>query len=215
METLSPPKLPLSWEERAEFPDVLRVAASLKEYWELVDELPYRIEYADGEIISIMGQASIPHEILVIWLGTLFNNLFSTFEPGTFNVVGSNAKIQPPDTRKSFNADLSVVRGQPDIYELPSGRVSKSILINPEIIVEVLSDSTRQFDQSTKLDAYKTILSLRHVLFVDQSTPEVRTFSRSDSPNEWINRDYFSLNELVRVGEFALPMRDIYRTLPA
>ncbi|MBX2799856.1 MAG: Uma2 family endonuclease [Myxococcales bacterium] len=52
---------------------------------------------------------------------------------------------------------------------------------NPVVIVEVLSDSTRTYDRTEKLERYKTIPSLRHVVLVEQDAPDVEVWSRSDA----------------------------------
>ena len=58
-------KMPVTFAGREEGPDELRVPATLDEYWELVEEVDYKIEYLNGEIISFMGQATDTHETLV------------------------------------------------------------------------------------------------------------------------------------------------------
>ncbi|MCY7350082.1 MAG: Uma2 family endonuclease [Cytophagaceae bacterium] len=206
MQTLSPPKLPLSW---VEIPDELRVAATLEEYWNLVDEVDYQIEYADGEIFSFMGEASIPHEALVIALGVQFSAYFNAINDCI--VLGSNVKIQPPDSNKSFNADVSVVRGKPEMREVVVGRQRRKGLSNLEIVVEIFSDSTRKFDQTTKLEAYKTIPSLRHVLFVEQHAVSARVVSRPQEPGEWVVRNLSSADDFVQLDDFQFKLGDVYR----
>jgi Uma2 family endonuclease len=209
METLSPSKIPLSW---LEIPDELRVSATLEEYWSLVDEVNYPIEFVDGEIFSFMSEASLPHEVIVARLAYLFVPYFDTL--GDCIVVSSNLKIQPPDINKSLNADVSVIRGKPEWREVVVGRQRRRGLSNPEIIVEIFSNSTRKFDQTTKLAAYQTMPSLRHVLFVEQHTPFVRVVSRVEDTDEWTAREYSNENDQVQLGSFAFRLGDVYHNLP-
>ena len=131
-----------------------------------------------------------------------------------YRVLGSNVKIFSEASTGSLNADLSVIKGPSEYKVLPSGRLSKAIILNPEIVVEVLSASTRKYDRNEKLDCYKTIPSLRHIVFVDQQRPGVEVYSRLTEPNQWLNVDYRSLADTVRVGELMLPMSEIYRKTP-
>ncbi len=210
METLSPPKIPLSW---LDIPDELRVPATLEEYWSLVDEVDYQIEFVDGEIFSFMSEASLPHEVIVARLAYLFVPYFDTL--GDCVVVSSNLKIQPPDFNKSFNADLSMVRGKPEWREVVVGRQRRKGLSNPEIIVEIFSTSTRRFDQTTKLAAYQTMPSLRHLLFVEQHTPFARVVSGVKESEDWVVREYSAEEDRVQLGDFSFQLGDVYRNLPA
>lgn len=124
-----------------------------------------------------------------------------------YRVMGSNVKLFSELSTGSLNADLSVVKGPSDFEVLPSGRLSKLIIKNPEIVVEVLSASTRNYDVTEKLACYKTIPTLQYVLFVDQR----KVYSRLSTPGQWLNIDYRLLTDTVVVGELTLPMQEIYR----
>ena len=197
--------------ERDEAPDIIRVPATWEEYLELAEVVPYNIEYYEGEIIS-MGSASLLHESLVSRLIALFSNHYDDLE--AYAVLASNVKIYVPDCQAEFNADLSILKGEPDYLQLPSGRLSSVSYKNPEVIVEVLSKSTKNFDKAGKLDCYKTIASLQHVVFVDQLKVSVSVVMRTGEPNQWLTTDYNSLDDVVLLGDLALPLRSIYRKTP-
>ncbi|MBC8154140.1 MAG: Uma2 family endonuclease [Bacteroidetes bacterium] len=211
METVAQ-KLPVTFDEREPGPDELRVPATLDEYWELVEEVDYAIEYLNGEIISFMGQASDVHETLFARLIYLLEKHFDA--DLTYRVMGSNVKTFSEASAGSLNADLSVVKGPSDFKVLPSGRLSKAIIRNPEIVVEVLSPGTRNYDVSEKLICYKMIPTLQHVLFVDQKRPYASVYSRLPEPDQWLNVDYCLLTDTVKVGDLTLPMQEIYRKTP-
>jgi len=94
---------------------------------------------------------------------------------------------------------------------LPGGKVSKVRIKNPEIVVEVLSKSTRAYDQSDRLDQYRLIPSLKHILFVSQESVFARVYSRLDQPDQWLDADYRSIDDVVRLGSLDLPLRSVYR----
>ena len=187
--------------------ELLVLPATWEEYIDLIDKTPYTIQYLNGEII--MSQATGDHELLVGVLIWLLNNVY--IDQIDYRVLGSNIKIVVPNREGDFNADVSIVRGSCEYALTPAGNVSKMRIKNPEIVVEVLSKSTRKFDLSDKLGYYKLIPSLRHILFVEQHLPCVSVYSRTNVPDEWLNHDYRSLESIVRMGEVELPMADIYR----
>ncbi len=207
------PKIPLSLQERDEAgsPDVIRVPATWEDYLELAELVPYNIDYLNGELIS-MSQATDLHEQLIIQLGRIFDQLFD--DQPTYRVLGSNVKICVTEGGAEFNADLSIVNGPSEYVTLPSGHVSKVRIKNPEIIIEALSKSTKAYDQSDKLDQYRLIPSLQHILFVSQEEVFARSYSRADQPNAWHDADYRSINDVVRLGALELPLQRVYRKTP-
>ena len=200
--------IPMTLAERGAAPDELRIPATWDEYVELAGEVPYNIEFLNGEIIS-MSQATVLHEQLITQIATLFNNILD--DQPDYRVLGSNVKICVSPGNAEFNADLSIVQGEPEYVTLPSGKVSTVRVKNPEIVVEVLSKSTKAYDQSDKLDQYRLIPSLQHILFVSQEAVFARLYSRTDKPDQWIDTDYRLLTDTILVGELALPMQKIYR----
>ena len=221
-------KIPMTLQEydNAMLPDrsgILRVPATWEEYLELAEQVPYNIEYYDGEIIikyvdsydgeiSSMSQATDLHEQLITQLATLFNNLLD--DQPDYRVLGSSVKICISEGGPEFNADLSVIKGPSEYVTLPSGKVSTVRIKNPEIVVEVLSKSTKAFDQSDKLDQYRLIPSLKHILFISQEEVFARIYSRTEQPDQWFDADYRSIDDTVRMGSLALPLRKIYRKTP-
>ena len=202
------PKIPLTLAERDAAPDILRVPATLEEFWELSELTEYNIEYFNGEIIS-MGQATPLHESLIGRLITLLNGFYDAFED--YYVLSSNVKIYAEACVAAFNADFSVAKEPYDFVTLPSGNLSTVAIKNPELVGEVFSPSTKRFDESDKLECYKTIPTLKHVLFVDPTRPYAVVHARTDEPDAWLSHTYRSLDDTVRLGYLALPMREIYR----
>jgi Uma2 family endonuclease len=187
--------------------ELLRLPATWEEYISVVDEAPYTIQFLNDELI--MSQASRFHESLVIVIAILLDSLYPVQEG--YDVLGSNVKIVIPDRAGDVNADLSVVK-EPVAYGTTSGGSASTMRVeNPIVVVEVLSKSTRKFDQGEKMNYYKLIPSLQHILFVDQLQPFASVYSRTNVPDEWLNRDYRTLESTVRLGALELPMSAIYR----
>ena len=198
-------KLPDTLEEE----ELLYLSATWEEYLDITEESLYTVQFLNGEII--VSQATDIHEELIGTLIWLFKNAF--LNQPQCRVLGSNVKIAVSEQQNDFNADLSVVRGPSEYALTPGGRISKARIKNPEIIVEVLSKSTRKFDMTEKITYYKLIPSLQYILFVDQYRPFASVYSRTGVPDEWLNNDYRTLDSVVRLGDLELPMAAIYREM--
>ncbi len=196
-------KLPDTLEED----ELLRLPTTWEEYIDAVDSVSCTVQFLNNELI--MSQASAAHETLVGVLIWLFNN--SYFDQDTYRVLGSNIKIVIPNHQGDVNADLSVVKEPVEYGTTPAGQLTTMRIKNPEIVVEVLSKSTRKFDLTEKLTYYKLIPSLQYLLFVDQYRPFASVYSRTGVPDEWLNHDYRTLDSVVRLGDLELPMEAIYR----
>ena len=196
-------KLPNSLESD----ELLCVPATWKEYVSLVEDTPYTIQFLNGEIIG--SQPDVEHECLVATMGYLLGNYYKDLD--NYLVLGSNINIAISVGQCDVKADVSVVKCPVDYGVLPIGRPEQTQYTNPEIVVEVLSKSTRKFDLGEKLSYYKLIPSLQHILFVEQTRPYASVYSRTNVPDEWMNHDYRTLENTVRLGDLELPMSAIYR----
>ncbi len=190
--------------------ELLRLPATWEEYLEVAEESSHTVQFLNDEIIVI--QATSTHEALVIRIGALllayFDNLADSYQ-----VFGSNVKIVVVERQSDFNADVSVAKEPLEHSTTPAGRSSKTLVKNPEIVVEVLSKSTRKFDLTEKITYYKLIPSLQYILFVDQYRPFASVYARTGVPDEWLNHDYRTLDSVVRMGDLELPMAAIYRKM--
>ena len=107
--------------------------------------------------------------------------------------------------------DVVIVCQTPQI----TGRNGIDVLENPEVIIEVLSDSTELFDRSgmpasEKFDCYKQIPSVSEYVLVSSKKKKVEVFRRTNA-NEWLLHDYRTDDEPVTIGTRAFQLSEIYR----
>ncbi|HOY18020.1 MAG TPA: Uma2 family endonuclease [Haliscomenobacter sp.] len=181
-----------------------RIPASEEEYFAIAEQLPFKVEYHNSEIIT-MGLASYFHEIIVAnWIFILRSIL-----PDEFTVLGSNSGIQIPKFEGGYYLpDVMVVKGEPAFK--PN---SSAIITNPYLIVEIHSPSTAQFDSDIKLPEYKQQESLQQIIYVNQDRAQVSSYRRTDQPNTWINQEFFNLEEVMQVEGQEVLIKDIYRKI--
>lgn len=88
------------------------------------------------------------------------------------------------------------------------------IASDPRAVFEVLSPSTRVFDHSKKLEEYKSVASLRHILLIDGDSAEVIAYARN-ADGLWVASTFAGLEAVLDFPDmgFSLPMAEIYRDL--
>lgn len=185
---------------------VVAIPATWEEFWEFLQETTYRVEYHNDNII-VMGLAAFIHELLVGQLITLL----TIFYRGTdFLVAGSNVGVKTDGLKKGYyNPDVTVVQGLPGFWEN-----SIAVITNPYLVVEVLSESTYNYDLHHKLAKYEKLPSLFEVAFVDRFHREVQTFRRTDNPKVWTQTFFTQPDELVHLGDCTVPLEEIFAGLP-
>lgn len=216
--------LPFSFEKRAELAPELRIPATYEEYIEYVHDCDYRVQYHDGHIVSfieydektdtVMGEAAPIHERITARMIALLSILLDFRTVTRYALYGSNIKIYIPNGNQSYNPDVAVaIEPAEYIKHRPKKRLITS-LVNPHIIVEVMSKGTQSFDKYQKLPDYKAISSIQQIIFVEPTEVSISSFIRI-SENEWRNIDFKNMDDkLPIVGENAVSLKEIYGGLP-
>ena len=191
--------------ERIKLQDVVCVPASEADYLDIAPAFPGKLEYHNGEIIA-MSLATAIHELVVSAINYL---LFSYYRDKDFLVTSSNAGLQIPHPGgEYYQPDLMVTQGE---WVFKQG--STCIITNPYLLVEVLSPSTKKYDQEFKLEYYKELPSLHYVVYAAQNRPYLTVYERTDQPDVWLNTDYKTLDSIAKLGELTLPLREIYHKI--
>jgi Uma2 family endonuclease len=83
-----------------------------------------------------------------------------------------------------------------------------------DLVIEVLSPSTRQIDRFRKLEEYKTVPSIRSILLVEPSLPTAKLYQRGEE-DRWRDADFLGLDAAVEIADLALrfSLRDLYEGL--
>ena len=190
-------------ERFSETNELVWIPASKEEFWSLIELPEFKIEYYDNQIVGTMGYGSLNHETIIDNFSRFFHKQFSTM----YRTFGSNRPVYVEDCDAIFEPDFHVVEGKVQLHHY---KKTMTATINPSVIVEVFSDSTKNFDLKEKLPCYKTIPSLQHIIFVEQHKPFISVFTRTKKPNEWLNIDYTDLNQRVRIFGKNILLQQLY-----
>jgi len=142
---------------------------SPEDYLALERQAEYKSEYFDGVVYAMSG-ASFKHNIIV---ANLIIELGQQLRGKPCRVLPSDIKVRMPDSRKFFYPDVSVVCGEPQFHDQRN-----DVLLNPVVIIEVLSESTAAFDRGDKFQAYQQMESLKEYLLISQDKRVVEHYVR-------------------------------------
>lgn len=159
-------------------------------------------ELHEGEIVPMTG-AKRPHNEIAYNAVTLMR---VAFRGRPCRAYGSDMRVKVESTNLYAYPDLSAFCG-PGQFE----DEDEDTLLNPSVLIEVLSPSTQSYDRGEKFDNYRRIPSLTDFLLIAQDRVHVEHFARG-ADDSWVLRVYKSLDDVVRLESLdcALPLRDLY-----
>jgi Uma2 family endonuclease len=171
---------------------------TIDEYLEREEKAEYKSEYYKGEIFAMAG-GTPPHSAISVNLAIALGNRLR----GKCRVYNGDMRVHIPILQYFAYPDISVVCGKREYFR-------DNALMNPTLIIEVLSDSTEGYDRGTKFHLYSRISTLQEYVLVSQNERTVEVFRRNDQ-QRW-ELYMFTENdnvELVSVG-CTLTMDEIY-----
>jgi Uma2 family endonuclease len=180
---------------------------TLEEYLELEKHAEERYVYCDGAVVAMSG-ASLRHNRIV---RNLMRAIDARLEGNPCEVLPTDMRIKVPKALPYRYADLVVVCGEPVIEDMQG----LEVLVNPLIILEVLSASTEAYDRGIKFFEYQSIASFQEYVLVAQDCPHITHYVRQEG-GQWLRSDFHGVAEhlLLRVLDCAIPVVEIYRQVP-
>ena len=169
-----------------------------------------RSEYVRGEIIAMSG-ASREHNLITNNISGELRNLLKSSGCETY---ANDMRVSSPLTSSYFYPDVVVVCEEPrfedDVFD---------ILLNPIILVEVLSDSTEAYDRGEKFSHYRHLVSLQEYILVSQDKVLVERYRREKkhgtapvTTKDWIFTAFQALEDILPLTaiQCELPLQEIY-----
>lgn len=179
---------------------------TLEQYLELDHESEEKLEFWDGYVFTLAG-ASISHNRIQR------NTMFAL----QLRLRGKSCEVFPSDMRVKVPAyppyrypDISALCGDVEIETLGK----QDLLVNPQLIVEILSDSTSDFDQVDKFTYYKSIESFTEYILIAQHRPHVTQFIKQ-SDNSWLQHEFNDINDTFHINSLDcdLILTEIYENV--
>jgi len=165
----------------------------------------FRNEYYNGCMYAMSG-GSPTHAILIAGIG---GELRSVLKKGPGQVATSNLRVRVSSAGLYTYPDVVVFCGEMKLAEN-----DKDTLLNPILVLEVLSPSTEAYDRGFKFAQYRMIESLQEYALVSQTEPRVEVFRRQPS-GDWLFSKSVGLESAIRFDSVAcsIPLAEIYNKL--
>jgi Uma2 family endonuclease len=163
-------------------------------------------EYFNGEIFAMSG-ASKQHVLIVT---NAVTELWSQLKRGPCEVYSTDLRVNvAPTTGLYTYTDVIVLCDEPQFSD-----EQKDTLLNPALIIEVLSESTKDYDRGGKFEQYRTINSFVEYLLIAQDRPHVEHHVRQ-ADGSWILHETNSLEDTIQLKSVpcSLPLSEIYNKI--
>ena len=164
-----------------------------------------RSEYVNGEIIAMSG-ASFAHNLITMNISA---RLHDRLRDSGCVVFANEMRVSIPSANSYFYPDVGVVCGEPRFEDNVF-----DTLLNPIVIVEVLSPSTEAYDRGEKFSHYRQLQSLQEYILVSQDKVHVDHYVRQTA--QWILTDFQELEQHLPLTSIQceLILQEIYGNVP-
>ncbi len=180
---------------------------TLEEYLQREEKSQNKHEFIDGQIIR-KPMAKGPHNIISVNITTALSNAVENL-PLNYVIFSSDQKVYLPSLDESVYPDALAICERPIYWDK-----DKLLLINPILVVEVLSKSTQSYDRGGKFDKYKTLPTFKEYVLIRQDKCYAEVWFR-EKPGLWhetIVTDLESQLPLQSIG-VSLSMERLYRNV--
>jgi Uma2 family endonuclease len=162
-----------------------------------------RSEFWDGQIVAMSG-ARLSHIKIV---SNLVRRLGNALDGSGCQVLSNDMRVAADPVSKYFYPDVAIVCQLPEFID-----DQFDTLLNPVVVIEVLSPSTENLDRTIKLDAYRAISSLNHYVLIDSRKITVHHYERQSETN-WLLRslDDQADSLILRQPPVSLSLDHIYQ----
>jgi len=172
-----------------------------QEYFDLLAGSDHKYEFHDGRI-EMMAGGKRAHNLAK-------RNLFSMLDrgKGKCTVYDSDTAVHISKFNKYYFPDISALCGDENFTD--AGGIER--VLNPQLLVEVLSKGTEKKDRGEKFTAYKTLDSFKEYVLIDSRKALVETFFREEN-GLWRIGNYYRLDQEVEILTLGItiPMSTIY-----
>ncbi len=183
-----------------------KIRMTVEEYRAIAETSEERYEYCNGEIITMSGGSS-SHSCIAVDITTFLN---IAVRDTNFQIFNGDLRIWISSFNHGTYADVLVINGEP---EFNADRTDE--ILNPLLIVEVLSPSTEGYDRGDKFRKYRSIPSFCEYLLVSQIETYVEKYHRQNDNDRWELQICDRIDQAIHLQSLniELPMQEIYRRI--
>jgi Uma2 family endonuclease len=174
---------------------------SVEEYLEIERNSELKHEYISGEIVAMAG-ATRAHNLIT---GNIAQRLMNQLEGKPCETYSNDMRVRTTPSDYTY-PDVVVVCDEPQFED-----VELDTLLNPTVVIEVLSKTSEARDRGEKFSDYRTIQSVRDIVFVSQHKPRVEHYVRQAN-DEWTLHDVTDPAGVIKLSSIGctLTLAEIY-----
>jgi len=174
-----------------------------EEYLAMDRQSEYKNEYFDGEIFAMTG-ASRKHNLISVNVASSLNSQLTDRD---CEVYASDMRVKVNPTGLYTYPDVVVVCGVPGFEDKET-----DTLLNPTVIIEVLSKTTEGYDRGDKFEHYRSIESLSEVVLIAQDKHHIEHYRRQEG-GQWVLTETNNLQDRIKLTSIncELALHDIYK----
>jgi Uma2 family endonuclease len=179
-----------------------KVRITPEEYLAIERQAAYKSEYFNGEMFAMSGAS--PRHVLIVT--NVVAELRRQLKQRPCTVYSTNLRVKVSPTGLYTYPDVIVVCDQPQFNDQ-----QRDTLLNPTLIVEVLSESTKDYDRGEKFEHYRTLTSLAEYVLIAQDKPHFEHFVRQPD-NRWLLAETNRLEDTIHLPSIAcdLALAEVY-----
>jgi len=162
---------------------------SVEEYLAIENSAIEKHEYYQGEVFAMSG-AKLPHNQIT---SNLIGELKTKLKGKKCKPFGSDLRIHIPSNTLFTYPDISIFCG--DVITLNDDQYNA---LNPIVIIEVLSSSTKNYDRGEKFKLYRDITTLREYILIDSESLHIEVF-RLNENNHWELEEYNDAENYLQI----------------
>ncbi len=168
----------------------------VEEYLQQEELSQVKHEYRRGMIVEMPG-AKYEHNLVAANLSAVIWNKLSETD---CKILSNDMKIHIPSHNSVLYPDLSILCGEPEFFQ-----DRRDVLTNPNVLIEVLSESTQAYDRGDKFEKYASIDSFQEYILIAQDRPFVEIFFLVKKEEDlWKINRYYDLEDIVKVHSLGI-----------
>jgi Uma2 family endonuclease len=173
-----------------------------EEYLALERQAEYKSEYFDGEIFAMSGASPTHNQITA----NVLAEIHAQFKKRPCRVYVNDMRVKVSPTGLYTYPDIVALCDKPRFDD-----AQKDTLLNPTVLIEILSDSTANYDRGAKFKHYRTLDSLKEYLLVAQNEYHIEHYVRQAN-NQWLLSETSHLIDVIELPSIncRLALTDIY-----
>lgn len=176
---------------------------SFEKYLEIIAKTGRRLEYHNGKIIDVQSATPEHGKIRTNLIGLIGNKVLDK----DCDLYGGDREVWISSCNNMFYPDLLVVYGEHNLKKMSK---HVEVTVNPTVIIEILSEFTEGGSWFKKERCYKTLESVKQIIYVSEDDKYIVVTNRTEKNRVWTAIDYSKDEDIVPIGDCEIRLKDIY-----